>query len=380
VSGARAALAYFVFAVWALAGAGRAATLQPRAALSPTCAVKSVQLIGPGAGPDWSRTGGLIAYFLQDSSGIFQVYTMRPDGSGNQCLTCAGIAGAPAAGLHKGSPSWDPTGKYILFQSEMAQHSGPSLLSKPGSGWWNDLWLMTADGKQFWQLTHYPTTTSTAILVPRLARDGSKAFWSELIAGPFSTEYHTGILGRWRLNVADFAWQNSTPQILNTRLYSPGNGIFYESQDWSPDGTKVLFASDITLPSPYVIDIFVLDLTTRRLTDLTNTPQAWDEQAAFSPSGNTIAFMSSRNNPQFDPTSVLTLRAEAFLMDSNGKNVVQLSHFNTAGFPEYTPGKASIATKAAWNPDGTQLLQEQHIAGLPSALWMFTFAGACGAQ
>lgn len=359
-----------------------AANAQLRAAQGASCAVTDVHMVGPAGAPDWSRANGLVAYFFQDSAGFFQVYRMLPDGSQNQCLTCAGLPGAPAARLHKGSPSWDPSGHYILFQAEIPDHPGREgdADATPGAGFWQDLWLMTADGKQFWQLTDYGTTNLSGVLVPRFSRDGSKVFWAQLLAGRVSSTYRTGPFGRWRLDVADFVIQNNTPQILNTRLYAPANGIFYESQDWAPDGTKVIFAADATLPSPFVINLFALDLTTRRLTNLTNAPQAWNEQGTFSPSGKKIAFMSSRNNPEYVPPKIFSLRAEAFLMDADGKNVVQLSHFNTPGFPEYTPGKASIATKAAWSPDGTQLLQTQHFAGLPSVLWMFTFAGACGAE
>ena len=360
--------------VWRAALCLFAAIVPFSAQAADSCSLAKAQMIGPGAGPDWSRANGLVAYFLQDNTQTYQVYTMRPDGSQSQCLTCAGIEGAPAANINKGSPSWDPTGKYILFQA--ADRSGG--LTTPGSGWWNNLWVMTADGKQFWQLTHY-TASTYGVLVPRFSRDGSKVFWAELLGGPFDSTYRSGIFGRWRLNTADFRIQNGTPQLLNTRLYAPGNGTFYESQDWSPDGTKVIFCSDITISKQFVFDIFSLDLTTRRLTNLTNLPQTWNEQGAYSPGGNKISFMSSRNTA-YAPPNLGTLAAELFLMDSDGKNVVQLSHFNTPGYPEYTPGKTSIATKDTWSPDGTQILQEQHFAGLPSVLWMFTFAGPCGVQ
>lgn len=358
-----------------------ASLISGSAAQSASCALSGVKQIGPGTGPDWSAASGLIAYFLQDTAGVYQIYTMRPDGSQNQCLTCAGVEGAPAANLHKGSPSWDPTGKYILFQAEIPNHPlGISkLLAAPGAGWWNDLWLMTADGKQFWQLTNYGARTNSGVLVPRFSRDGARVFWAQLVAFPiFSSGYKTGQFGRWRMNVADFSLRNGSAQILNMRAYTPGNGLFYESQDWSPDGSTVVFATDINVSGQNIFNIFSLNLNTRRLVNLTNTPSSWNEQATYSPGGGKIAFMSSRGT-NFSPSNLSSLQAELFLMDADGANVTQISHFNTSGFPGYTPGKLSIATKDAWNPDGTQILQEQHFAGQPSMLWMFTFAGPCGA-
>ena len=352
---------------------------------NPVCAVTEMHLVGHGAGPDWSLSGNdLIAFFRKDDSGVTQIWTLRPDGSQIQCLTCQNAPGLPAK-VHKGSPSWHPSGRYILFQAEMAKHLGPSRPAEPGIGWWNDVWLMTADGRRFWQLTHYNPHGATAVLMPRFSRDGTRVAWTELIAGPRDRKMATGPFGRWQIHIADFAMDSGVPSLRNIQSMAPGNGIFYEFQDWSPSGANILFAADIGLPSPYVLDLFDLNLKTGELRNLTNSNDQWDEQGTYSPNGRKIVYMSSRNNPEFNPKSLKSLRAEDFLMDSDGRNNVQLTHFNTPGAPEYA-GEQSAATKATWSPDGTRLLLEQLMLGRSystrdrSRLHLLTFAGACGTR
>jgi Tol biopolymer transport system component len=267
----------------------------------------------------------------------------------------------------------------------MAKHLGPSRPAEPGIGWWNDLWVMTADGRRFWQLTHYNPRGATAVLMPRFSRDGTKVAWTELIAGPRDRKMATGPFGRWQLHIAEFAMDSGVPSLRNIQSLAPGGGIFYEFQDWSPSGANILFAADIGLPSPYVLDLFDLNLKTGELRNLTNSSDQWDEQGTYSPSGRKIVYMSSRNNPEFNPKSIKSLRAEDFLMDSDGRNNVQLTHFNTPGSPE-NAGEQSAATKAAWSPDGSRLLLEQLMMGRSyqtkerSRFHLLTFAGACGAR
>lgn len=347
------------------------------------CAVKSLQLVGHGAGPDWS-TSNLIAYFHKDDSGVTQIWTMRPDGSEVRCLTCSDAPDLPAK-VHKGSPSWHPNGRYILFQAEMPRHLGPSRASEPGIGWWNNVWVMTADARHFWRLTDYNPRSATAVLMPRFSRDGSRIAWTELIAGPKDRKMATGPFGRWQIHIADFSVESGTPSLSHIETLRPGNGIFYEFQDWSPNGEDILFAADIGLPSPYVLDLFKFNLKTRQLKNLTNSNDQWDEQGSFSPNGRRIVFMSSRNNPEFNPRSMKSLRAEDFVISADGGQLQQLTHFNSSGFAESTT-EQSAATKAAWSPDGSQLILEQLMMGKSynsndrSRFYRLTFAGRCGNQ
>lgn len=95
--------------------------------------------------------------------------------------------------------------------------------------------------------------------------------------------------------------------------------------------------------------------------------------------------MSSRNNAEFNPRSMKSLRAEDFVISADGGQLQQLTHFNSPGFAESTT-EQSAATKAAWSPDGSQLILEQLMMGKSynsndrSRFYRLTFAGRCGNQ
>ena len=59
------------------------------------------------AGPDWSPNGDRIAY-AAFSRGVFQIFTVNPDGSDRRMLTSRG---------RNESPSWAPDGRHIVFSS-----------------------------------------------------------------------------------------------------------------------------------------------------------------------------------------------------------------------------------------------------------------------
>jgi TolB protein len=60
--------------------------------------------------------------------------------------------------------------------------------------------------------------------------------------------------------------------------------------DWSPDGSRLLFHADTT---PYAADIYVLNVATRELTDLTHD-RWFSEAPSWTPDGRGVLFMSTR--------------------------------------------------------------------------------------
>ena len=69
---------------------------------------------------------------------------------------------------------------------------------------------------------------------------------------------------------------------------------FDELPDWSPDGTKIVFTSD--LDDPFVNhEIYVMDANGENLVRLTNNP-AGDYEPVWSPDGAKIAFVTERDS------------------------------------------------------------------------------------
>lgn len=97
---------------------------------------------------------------------------------------------------------------------------------------------------------------------------------------------------------------------------------------YSPDGTKIAFTSDRDEGN---YDIYVKDLASGQLTQLTNDDEAdiSDRRPAWSPDGTKIVFD--------DPSDL-------WVIDADGSNRRQLTH---------TPGVSEW--QAAWSPDGTKI-------------------------
>lgn len=353
-----------------------AASATPAAppAVRDACTVVSSKLIAPGGDQDWSRTNGLIAFDQTDHSGVYQLHTIKPDGTDDRCLSCTAAPGAPRTDRHKFNPVWDPTGQFIVLQGELDKNpldwagTNKFIAELLLNGVWTDLYATTPNGDKWYKLTNTQTPQTDGVLGPSFSADGSKLFWSHLIA-PASSENPWGL---WRLMIADFVVRDGVPSLQNARDVTPPGGKFYEAHGIAPDNHTVVFTSDIGTTSKWEMNIWTMDLTTGKLSELTKNG-AWNEHAHYTPDGKKIVYMSSQPYPG------TVLKTDLMLMSSDGSDKMQLTHFNTPGYPEYSPDQ-STPGRAIWNAEGTQL---SVTAGLtktfPSRrLFILTFAGACG--
>ncbi len=314
--------------------------------------VKRIVLLTDHAGRvDWGYNN-LLAIDAMGVGDTYDVYTLTLDGKTRRCLTCGSSALPPG---NRGNPAWHPSGKYIAFQAAgllpemMAPRRAKMLqfLTTPGSGWRNDLWVMDAEGKQFWQITHIGR--GGGVLHPQFSPDGLKLFWAERTGNGG----RGGMMGAWQLRLADFTTGDGAPRVSNIRTYTPvfPNG-FYESHSIFPDNRRLLFTADPPTGIQTGFDIYVFDPQNGKITNLTNSPGVWDEHAHVSPSGRHIIWMSSRgfDLPQ-GAEHTLSLETEYWLMNADGSNPQQLTHFNTPGVPR-TETQGGAAADVAWAPDG----------------------------
>lgn len=235
--------------------------------------------------------------FVSDRGGNRDIYTIRPDGTGETRLT--------NHAANDGSPSWSADGTKIVFTSnrdgatdiyvlnadrpEGSDNVPVRLTPSPGEDLWpnwspnglkiafystrdagnRDIYVMNADGTGQTRLTSHAASDGA----PSWSPDGTRiAFASERS-------------GNRRIFVMEA--DGSNPTDLGGTGYNDG-------PSWSPDGTKIAFISDRVSVTTW--DVFVMNADGSNQTRLTT--DASDDQVAinaWSPSGAQLVFSSKRS-------------------------------------------------------------------------------------
>jgi Tol biopolymer transport system component len=297
-----------------------------------------------GGRVDWSHAEDLIAFDALGEDGYYDVYTFKPDGSGETCLTCGKEGLIPQK--HSGNPAWHPAGGYIVFQAEKETHPGLSASATPGFGLYSDLWLASSDGQRFIRLTEAADGGDNGVLHPHFSPDGARLSWSELVEMP-DLLVKGKEFGYWRLKVADIAIDEAGAALSNVREYEPGGPAFYENHGFSPDGSALLFSSNFARPGSVLrnADIFTLDLATEAVSPLTE--QDYNEHAHFSPDGTRLVWMTDAGSPGRG--------TDFWLMNADGSDKQRLTYFNQPGCPEGSAERLTAAD-SSWGPDGRHIV------------------------
>lgn len=352
----------------------------------PECKVKSIRVIGEGLYPKWSPAKNLIA-LNRAVSGDYEIFTVKPDGSDATCLTCDSEALPPG---HKGQPYWHPSAEYIVFTAENTDFERMrwDLTVMPGIGRNHNVWIMTSDGSQYWQITDYPENWGA--IRPSFSHDGKTLYWNE----EYSREKYPDVglpwsldqnprgeeWGIWRIKLADVSFESDGPKVSNIRNLVHPDLVLLEGSGFSPDDQRLIFtAANLTETEGTAYwggDIYTSDPDGGSLTRLTNTPYFHDENAEYSPDGRRIVWSHACGGAP-------AKEVELFLMESDGSNKVRLTHFNEPGYPEYL-SKTYGSGEAAWSPDGTSIVfgygyrWQFKYPYIAYRLYLLTFEGACG--
>jgi Tol biopolymer transport system component len=346
------------------------------------CAVKSFEP-SPQAGLTvWSPDGSQYLVNKKDANGISQVYVGKK-GSTAVCITCTDKTNGPKATKRKMQPHWHPSGRWIVLAVEQDSFDKP-FYSTPEmiegwlqSGIWVDMYATTPDGSVWYNLQDFgPSNKADGFTGVAFTPDGRKGVWAQIVDG----NVFAYTFGRWELILADFQEVNGVPSFTNLRNITPSDTYWVEPGNFSANGKDLVLTADRGFADHSKVegqDQYVLDVYSGRITNLTKSPTIWDEHGVFSPDGNKILFMSSSPfwwNPW--SSTALFLNTEFMLMNKDGSNLRQISHFNYPGYPEYSD-VGSVAANAEWSPDGTTLSAlNLHFPNYQ--MWQITFAGACG--
>lgn len=112
---------------------------------------------------------------------------------------------------------------------------------------------------------------------------------------------------------------------------SQGRGLFFSTFDISPDGKMIAFSGTGNGGT----DLYLLDLTTNKVTQLTNTPDT-ENYPAFSPDGKSLVYQSSAGANQ---------SRDLYLRSLDGKHIRQLTN---------TP--ATNDERPHFSPDGKRIV------------------------
>lgn len=343
------------------------------------CEVKEIKFIREGTHPKWSEKNNLIV-FDQMVNGIYEIFTMKPDGSSVACLTC-NKEEAPKG--HKGEAYWYPNGEYLTFaaENEYGKHK-PS--NTPGIGRDNEVWVMTADGNQYWRITNHPE--KWGIIRPSFSHDGTKLYWNEeyscergknkcCLWNHWQLFFRKGEeVGVFRTKIADISFESGEPVILNIKNIGHEGLRLVEGTGFTPDNKRLVYSyANPSETNGKMIwgDIYTSLLDGSDLTQITDTQWLHEENPEFSPDGKKLVTMSGSYVNFF-----YFYRTELYLMDVDGKNWKRLTYFNEK------PEDFNLSGESSWSPDGSQIIfhkydksAKEYSAG---KLYLLIFQGVCG--
>jgi Tol biopolymer transport system component len=290
----------------------------------------------------------VIVFDSKGSDGYYDVYRMNMDGAKRKCLTCDKVQ---VPQKHNGQPAWHPNGDFIVFQSVDPELKGlPEVLSRqekiltgPGAGVNNNLWLTDKDGERFWQLTEIEDKKS--VLHPHFSHDGKKLIWAEIVDQKVKPS------GDWVIKIADVVIDENSTKLKNIIVLKPDNMQFFETHGFSADDSNILFSAT---PDGYYsnLDIYSYDLITKELKQLTGPDSEWDEHAQYSPDGKKIVWVSSKGISQ--KIQQYKVKTDYWIMDSNGENKMRITFFNDPQDKNYIISGVAAADNA-WTSDGNIL-------------------------
>ncbi len=311
-------------------------------------AVHEIRLLKEGGGRmDTGHPEGWIAFDMLGEDGFYDVHAMQIEGA-EKCITCELWDLRKVNAL---APTWHPSGEYLVIQAQSnAKKRGLRMASQAGPerGLGSELWVVTADGRDYWQITRLGDRGS-AVLDPHFSHEANLLVWSERL----TTKVRPW--GDWGVRVIEFELKRRGPRTGKDRLYHPGSPGLTIAHAFTPDD-RALLVSAPAAPG-FKSDLLRLDLETREITPITSAPDQSDGVAKAMPHGDYLVWTSDRGLASpltAGGRQLLRERNEVWLRSLTGFTQERLTYFNDPDSDHYL-GEAVI-DDLAWTQDGESLL------------------------
>lgn len=324
---------------------------KPIAARPGHHAVQEVRLVKAGGGRvDGARQDGWIAFDMVGEDERYDVYVMQLEGAGEECLTCDIWS---LKKTHVLNPAWHPSGDYLVVQAQSSpKRRGLDAvdLATPARGLGCELWVVTRDGRDAFQITRLEERGS-AVLDPHFSHEADLLAWSERMTS------REPPWGEWTVRVVDFKVRRGVPVLGKTRTYNSGIGRgLAVVHGFTPDDGGILVSAlpDRGLPEP---DIVRVDLESGRVDRMTSSPDQSDELVSAVPYSDYFVWVTDRalsDQRRVLAGGPLPRRTEVWLRSASGMAQERLTYFNHPDSGHYL-GSAMVSD-LSWTADGETLL------------------------
>ncbi|HYG49809.1 MAG TPA: hypothetical protein VD905_02850, partial [Flavobacteriales bacterium] len=272
----------------------------------------------------YNRATHTVAYNKPDKKGNYKIYLSDTVGNNVKPLRYAGWRDD----RHQWAEEWHPSGKYIFCYVEKAEyvkekgHKRKPVDAVPGYGAYTDLWLVSVDGKQAWQLTNLPNSYSSGIIHSAITEDGTQFGWSERVQAPKFLDKNLGA-GVYVLRVADFVF-DTVPRFSNIRTFEPGGvPALNEMDSFSKDKTTLAFYSTYACKNIITTPIYTLNMVSGEIKQLTD--KSFAQAPTYTPDGKHIVYMTGH---ECDIFLGQLQGADWWIMDTDGDNKRRLTYMN----------------------------------------------------
>lgn len=324
--------------------------------------IRSLRRLVPGGGRvDWSQQGDAIAFDQASEEGLYDVYTMRPDGTDLHCLSCDNW---DFRGVHVLSPTWHPGGEHLVVQVQESARRlelGKAELVTPDRGLHSELWVFSRDGRDYWQLTQLKER-GRAVLDPLFSHEAGRLAWSERL------EARQGRWGAWGMRIVELEMGRGVPHLgRSQRLEAAGHRGLVVAQGFTPDDRSLLVAATTGVGT---VELLTIDIASQTVTPLVDGATTLGGPARYAPHGDLLVWATDRGVRE--PPRRLPWRSDLWLRSQDGGCQERLTFFNEPRAETFL--EEALIGDIAWSPRGDELLLHVVSAGpeVEEAVYLLT--------